>query len=196
MSQKTTTSTSNSYNQAGMGNYNQFQGTLGNQLQQYAMNPLGSSFFNQQLQAGYNNNAQLTNRNNANTFQNLRAGGGLIGNSGAYMQTQLNKNMLAGSQMQSNTFNSTLNNALQNQRWALGSMQAYSPLQTGQTSTQQQSSGIGGIIGGLASAGLNFAMPGLGSVLGGGSFSGGYKTGSNGPSQAISTGDNPQGWYS
>ena len=177
MSMKTTTGTTNSYNPAGMSNYNQFQSTLGTGLQQYAQNPLGSSFFNNQLAASYQNAGALGQRNQANMFQNLKTGGGLIGNSGAYMQSQLNKNMLNTSSMQSNAFTGTLNNALQNQKWALSSMQGYTPLQTGQTSTQQQSSGIGGILGSLASAGLNFAAPGLGSMLGGGSFGGGYSQG-------------------
>lgn len=185
MSMKTTTGTTNSYNPAGLSNYNQFQGTLGAMLPQFAANPLGSSFFQNQLSANYNNAAALGQRNQANMFQNLKTGGGLIGNSGAYMQSQLNKNMLNTSNLQSNAFQGTLNNALQNQRWALSSMQGYTPLQTGQTSTQQQSSGIGGILGGLASAGLNFALPGLDSMLGGGSFSGGYQTQSQVPSAST-----------
>lgn len=175
MSQKTTTNSNNSYNAAGMSNYNSFQGTLGNGLNQYAMNPLGSSFFNQQLSANMNNNSQISNRNNANMFQNLKTGGGLIGNSGAFMQSQLNKSMLSNSANQSSAFGSTLNSALQNRQWALGSMQGFSPLQTGQSATQTQSTGLGGILGMLGAVGLNAAMPGIGSMLGGGSFGGGYK---------------------
>lgn len=174
MSNKTTTDTTNQYNAAGMGNYNQFQGTLASGLNNYAQNPLSSSFFNQQLGMAQNNASQIGQRNMSNITNNLRTGGGLLGNSGSFLQSQINRTGGQNSTLQSGAFNTTLNSALANRQWALQSMQAYQPLQTGQTSVQTQQQGLGSILGQVAGIGLNMAMPGLGSMLGGGSFSGGY----------------------
>lgn len=180
MSSKTTTdtSTANQYNQAGMANYNQFQGTLGTALNQYASNPLQSSFFNQQLGQAQGAASQMGQRNMSNVLNNAKTGGGVLGNSGAFFQNQINRTSNANSAMQSNTFNSTLNSALANRQWALSGMQSYQPLQTGQNSnqTQTQTQGLGSILGSVAGIGLGMAMPGLGSMLGGGSFGGGYKS--------------------
>lgn len=186
MSQKTTTATTtgNQYNAAGMANYNQFQGTLGNTLNQYAANPLASSFFNQQLGMAQNNAAQVGQRNISNVTNNLRTGGGLLGNSGSFLQSQVSRAGLQNSTNQSNAFNSTLNSALADRMWATSAQEAYQPLQTGQnsTQTQTQSQGLGSILGQVAGIGLGMAIPGLGSMLGGGSFSGGYKPASASPS--------------
>jgi hypothetical protein len=175
MSDKTTTNTTNQYNPSGMANYNSFQGSLASGLNSYAMNPLASSFFNQQNAMTQNNASQQNQRNISNTLSNVRTGGGLLGNSGSFLQAQTNRANLQGSANSSTAFNSTLNSALTNRQWALSSMQAYQPLQTGQTSVQTQQKGLGSILGSIAGIGLNMALPGLGSVLGGGSFSGGYK---------------------
>lgn len=180
MSSKTTTdtNTANQYNQAGMANYNQFQGTLGTMMNQYAQNPLQSSFFQNQLAQTQGAASQIGQRNMSNTINNARTGGGILGNSGAFFQNQINRAGLSNSGTQANAFNSTLNSALANRQWALSSMQNYQPLQTGQNSTQvqTQSQGLGSILGSVAGIGLNMAMPGLGSMLGGGSFSAGYKS--------------------
>jgi hypothetical protein len=180
MSSKTTTNTANQYNPAGMANYNSFQPTLASGLNNYAQNPLASSFFQNQLGMAQNNASAITQRNMSNVTSNLRTGGGLLGNSGGFLQSQINRTAGQGSQLQSNAFNSTLNSALQNRQWALSSMQAYQPLQTGQNTVQTQSQGLGSILGQIAGVGLNLAMPGLGSMLGGGSFSGGYGGGGGG----------------
>jgi hypothetical protein len=177
MSNKTTTNTANQYNPAAMGNYNSFQGTLASGLNQYAQNPLASSFFNNQLGMAQANASAVGQRNMSNITSNLRTGGGLLGNSGSFMQSQINRAGLQNSANQSQAFNSTLNSALANRQWALSSMQNYQPLQTGQNSTQTQTQGLGSILGQVAGVGLNMGMPGLGSVLGGGSFSGGYSSG-------------------
>jgi hypothetical protein len=185
VSQKTTTGTTNNYNQAGMANYNSFQPQLGSGLSQMLSNPLGNSFFNQQYQAGLGNAQAQTQRNMSNILANQRTGGGFLGtNGGAFQQTQLNKAMLGGSAMQAGAFNSALGSSLQNRNYALSAMEGYNPLQTGATTTQQTSSGVGGILGAVASAGLNMAMPGIGSMLGGGSFGGGYG-GSTNPYQTV-----------
>ncbi|CAN5950537.1 unnamed protein product [Sphagnum jensenii] len=178
MSNKTTTqtNTANQYSQSGMNNYNAFQGTLMNNLSNYAQNPLASSFFQNQLGMAQNNASQIGQRNMSNITNNLRTGGGLLGNSGSFMQSQINRAAGQNSANQSNAFNTTLNSALQNRQWATSAMEAYQPLQTGQNTnqTQTQSMGLGSILGSLGGLGLNLAMPGLNSMLGGGSFSGGY----------------------
>jgi hypothetical protein len=174
VSSKTTTNTANQYSASGMSNYNNFQGTLGSMLNQYAQNPLGSSFFNQQYQSSLNNANSQGTRNMQNLTSNLRTGGGLLGNSGSFMQSQVNRVGANNTAMQAGAFNSSLGSALQNRQWALSSMQNYQPLQTGQNSTQTQTQGLGSILGQVAGMGLNMAMPGLGSMLGGGTFSGGY----------------------
>jgi len=184
MSNKTTTDTSNNYNQAGMANYNSFQSSLGSGLSNYASNPLSSSFFNQQLGMAQNNASAISQRNMSNVTNNLRTGGGLLGNSGSFLQSQINRAGLQGSGMQSNAFNGTLNSALANRKWALSSMQNYQPLQTGQSTTQTTQQGLGSILGSVAGAALNFAAPGLGSLLGGGTFSGGYSNLTNGSSRS------------
>lgn len=175
----TNTSTANQYSGAGMNNYNQFQGTLGAGLNQYASNPLSSSFFNQQLGMAQNNASAIGQRNISNITSNLRTGGGLLGNSGSFMQSQINRAGLQNSANQSTAFNTTLNSALANRQWALSSMQNYQPLQTGQNTNQVQTQqqGLGSILGQVAGVGLNMAMPGISSLLGGGSFTGGYGQG-------------------
>lgn len=186
MSDKTTTATTNQYSAPGMNNYNNFQGTLGSMLNQYAQNPLSSSFFNQQYQSSLNNaNAQGT-RNMQNLTNNLRTGGGLLGNSGSFMQSQINRVGAQNTGMQAGAFNSSLGSALQNRQWALSSMQNYQPLQTGQTSVQTKQQGLGSILGQVAGVGLNMLMPGLGSMMGGGSFSGGYSGAGSGGGGGLS----------
>lgn len=180
MSDKTTTNTANQYSAQGMQNYNSFQGTLGTMLQQYAANPLNSSFFNQQYQANLNNANQVGTRNMQNLTSNLKTGGGLLGNSGSFVQSQVNRVGMNNTGLQANAFNSSLNSALQNRQWALGSMQNYQPLQTGQNTVQTKTQGLGSILGQVAGVGLGIAMPGIGSMLGGGSFRGGYSGGGGG----------------
>lgn len=180
MSSKTTTNTQNQYNQAGMGNYNRFQTTLGNTLNSFINNPLGNSYFNQQLSQEQNQASQIGQRNISNSLHNLRTGGGLLGNSASYIQNLVNKAKIANSGMQAGAFNSTLNTALNNRNMALAGMEAYTPLQTGANTTQTQSQGWGSILGSVAGIGLSMAMPGIGGMLGGGSFASGYRGSSGG----------------
>ena len=146
-------------------------------MSDYALNPLMSSFFNQQLGMGLNNSNMLAQRNMSNITRNLRTGGGLLGGSGSFLQSQINRAGLSTSANNSSVFGGALNSALANRQWALSSMQNYQPLQTGQNTvqTQQTKQGLGSILGSVAGIGLNFLAPGLGSMLGGGSFSGGYQ---------------------
>lgn len=192
----TNTTTGNTYSPAAMSNYNQFQGTLGTMLQQYANNPLGSSFFNQQAGMSANNASAINQRNISNVTSNARTGGGLLGNSGSFMQAGINKANLQGSANQSQGWNAALGSALTTRNSALGAMEGYTPLQTGQTSNQngtgtsttQQQTGLGSILGSLGGIGLSMAMPGIGSMLGGGGFSDGY----GGAGQLGGTGSTPK----
>jgi hypothetical protein len=74
--------------------------------------------------------------------------------------------------MQGNAFNTSLNAALSNRNTGLAAMQAYQPLQTGQAQT---TSGLGTWLPQVAGMAMNALMPGVDSMMGGGSFSGGYQ---------------------
>lgn len=173
MSTKTTTATTNQYNQGGMNAYNAFQPQIQNTLSQMVSNPLGNSYFQNQLAQQQAQSHQVSARNNQNLLSNIRAGGGILSNSGGFTAAALNRGQIGNNLMQSNAFNSSLNMALQNRNVGLAAMQGYQPLQTGQTSVQS-TGGVGTWLTPLLGAAANFAMPGLGSMLGGGSFGGGY----------------------
>jgi hypothetical protein len=180
------TNTSNQYNPASMNAYNAFTGaTMGN-LMSMASNPLGSSYFQNQLAQQKGQSQQVGQRNQSNLLQNMRTGGGILSNSGGFMNAQLQRNNIANSGMQSNAFNSAMNSALQNRTAAQMSMAAYQPLQTGQNSTSS-TGGLGTWLPQVAGAALSMAAPGLGSMMGGGSFSAGYSP-SGGGSMARSSG--------
>lgn len=174
MSSKTHTNTQNTYNQAAYGTYNAFQPALMSQLLQMSQNPLGSSQFQQQLGFANANANALAQRNAATTMRNLRTGGGLLSNSAGFLGAQAQKNMLASSAMHANAFQGALSNALSNRNWALSSMEAYQPLQTGST-TQQYQTGAGTWLPQVAGMALNALMPGIASKMGGGSFMAGYR---------------------
>jgi hypothetical protein len=202
MSSKNTTTTSNQYNPNAMQAYNTFQPQLQTSLMQMAQNPLGSSYFQHQLSQQQATAHQVNQRSQTNMLQNMRTGGGILSNSGGFMNAALNRNMIAGSGMQSNAFNSALNQALSNRNAALSSMQGYQPLQTGQTSVSGKS-GAGtwvgpalGVVGGVAGAmvgGPAGAMAGakLGSSLGG-SLTGGNN--STSPAPAYGGAPLPNSW--
>lgn len=173
----TTNTATNQYNPSAMNTYNAFQPQLQGSLMQMATNPLGSSYFQNQLAQNQQNSAQIGQRNISNSLQNLRTGGGILSNNGGFMNAQLQRNTLANSNMQAGGFNSALNSALQNRSSALMSMAAYQPLQTGQT---QGTSGLGTWLPQVAGAAMNMLAPGVGSMLGGQGFSAGYKGGGNG----------------
>lgn len=185
MSTKTTSNTSNQYNAAGMSAYNAFQPALMQQLLQMSQNPLSSSYFQNALAQMRNSANQIGARNTQNTLQNARTSGGMLSNSGGFTRALLNRNMLSNSTMQSNAFNSALNNALQNRNWALSSMEAYQPLQTGQKTTQQ-TGGLGTWLPQLAGAAIGgFTGSGaLGGIFGGGG--GSNALGSLGPGMTSS----------
>ena len=179
MGQTQTSQTANQYNAAGMNTYNAFQPQLLAQLTQMAQNPLGNTYFQNQLAQQQGAAHQLTQRSMSNSLQNLRTGGGILSNSGGYTNALINRNQIQGSTLQSNAFNSAVNSALSNRNMAMMSMQAYQPLQTGQT-TNQSTSGTGTWLPQLAGMALSMAAPGIGSALGGQGFSAGYGGGQSG----------------
>jgi hypothetical protein len=177
----TQTNATNQYNPNSMNSYNMFQPQVASQLMQMVQNPLGSSYFQNQLaqqQAGAN---QVNQRSMANSLQNARTGGGILSNSGGYTNALINRNQIQGSMTQSNAFNTAMNSALQNRSLAAMSMQAYQPLQTGQNTTQS-TGGLGTWLPQVAGAAMNMLMPGLGSMMGGQGFSAGYGGGGGGAS--------------
>lgn len=168
----TTNDTTNAYNPNALNTYNAFQPQILSSQMQMAANPLGSTYFQNQLAQQQKNSAQVGQRNMSNLIQNTRAGGGILSNSAGFMGAQVQRGALSNSLMQSNAFNSSMNNALSNRSMALASMQAYQPLQTGQSTT---TSGTGTWLPQVAGMAMNMLAPGLGSMMGGGGFSGGYK---------------------
>jgi len=175
MGTKTNTQSTNQYNTAGLNAYNAFQPQIMSQLMQMAQNPLGNSYFQHQLAQQQSAAQQISQRSQSNSLQNLRTGGGVLSNSGGVAASLINRNQMQGSALQSNAFNSAMNSALQNRNMALMSMESYQPLQTGSTSTQS-TSGLGTWLPQVAGMAMNMAAPGLGSMMGGGSFSGGYQS--------------------
>lgn len=172
----TTQTTANNYNGSSYGTYNAFQPQIQSSLMQMATNPLGSSYFQNQLAQNQQNAVQIGQRNISNSVQNMRTGGGILSSSGGFANALLARNTLGASNMQSNAFNSSLNSALSNRNTATMAMQAYQPLQTGQT---QSTGGLGTWLPQVAGAAMNMLMPGVGSMLGGSSFSAGYGGGSS-----------------
>ena len=169
----TKTTNSNQYNGAANATYNAFQPQIMSQLSAMVQNPLGSTYFQNQLAQQKTVANQISQRNQTNSLENLKTGGGILSNAGGYVNSLVNRNNIQGSNLQSNAFNSALNSALQNRNMALMSMQTYQPLQTGSTSS---TSGLGTWLPQVAGMAMNMVAPGLGSMMGGGSFSGGYQS--------------------
>lgn len=169
-----TTQSTNQYNQGSLNTYNAFQPQLMGSMMAMAANPLGNSYFQNQLAQNQRAAAQLTQRQMANFGQNLRTGGGILSNSGGFLSAGLNRASIAGSNMQANAFNSAMNTALQNRAMSLMSMQAYQPLQTGQSSTQS-TGGLGTWLPQVAGMAMNMFAPGIGSMMAGNGFQAGYQ---------------------
>jgi len=174
MSTKNVNQSQSSFDPTSMATFQGFQPLVSSNLQQFANDPLKSSFFNTQLAMGqqYNQN-NFTTRNNA-FLQNLQTGGN-VGNLPAFAQSEMNRNMRGLSSANSNTFNNLLLGANQLRFGATNQMQNYRPLQTGQTQTQTQS-GLGSWLPQLAGTALGaagmFATGGMSGAMSG-AFSGG-----------------------
>ena len=174
MSTKSHTDTSNVYNQGSMKAYNAFQPNLMSYYMQALNNPLGTSYFKNQLAQQQAQVRQLQGNAVRNTLQNARAGGGILSNSAGFTSALLNRQAIGGNLMQANAFNSALNNALNTRNWAAGAMASYQPLQTGQNSVQYKS-GVGTWLGPIAGMATNLLMPGIGGMMSGAGFMGGMR---------------------
>jgi hypothetical protein len=176
MSTKNVDTTQGNYNQGSMNTFNSFQPNIQSNINDFMKNPLQSTFFNTQLQMANRQNAASFGANNQTMMQNYAAGGGGIGNTAAYMQSNLLRNQRALSGANSNSFNNLLLGANQLRFGATSGAMNYRPLQTGQTQTKTQS-GLGtwlpqvlggalGIAGGIASGGASMAGGGgIGSMF-------------------------------
>lgn len=151
---------------------NQMFGQLGNMFQ----NPLGSPFFNQNMQASSRAATSLAGRNMSNSMLNYgRSGigaGSMFGGARNALLSQLGR---YSSGMQFQGFNNAVNNA-QTNMWNAGQLGSslFQPLQTGGTfhgtnsNTQTQSTGgLGTWLPQLAGAALGAATGGLGGAVGG-----------------------------
>jgi hypothetical protein len=186
MSTKNQTTTQGTFNQGSMNTFNALQPGYLSNIQSFMQNPLQSSFFNTQLQMANKQNAAAFGANNQTMLQNYAAGGGGIGNTAAYMQSNLLRNQRALSGANSNSFNNLLLGANQLRFGATQAAGSYRPLQTGQVGTQTQSGlgswlpqvigaglgiagkiGTGGMGGGIGSIGSMIAGAGVGGPAGG-----------------------------
>jgi hypothetical protein len=174
MSTKQHQDTDNVYNKGSMSTYDSFQGALGNFARQAVANPLASSYFKNQWSQQQAQVNQLAGNQIRNNVQNLRTGGGLLGNAPGVSAAMMNRAGIGANLMRGNAFNGALNNALNTRNYGVGIMQSYNPLQTGQRSTSYQS-GAGTWAGPLMGAALSIAAPGIGGLLGGKGFMGGMK---------------------
>jgi hypothetical protein len=150
-----------------MATFQGFQPQYRQNLQDFANDPLKSSFFNTQLNMSNAQNRQsFQSRNNA-FLQNMQAGGS-VGNLPAYAQSQLQQNQRGLSADNSNSFNNLLLGANQLRFGATGQMGGYRPLQTGGTQTQQQS-GLGSwlpqVAGAAMKIGAGFATGGASGLM-------------------------------
>lgn len=199
MGTKTTTDTSNQYNSSAMGTYNAFQPQVQSSLMQMSQNPLGNSYFQHQLAQQQAASQQIGARNNTNAIRNMRAGGGVLSNSGGFSTAMLNRNNIASSGMQANAFNGAVNTALQNRNVSLAAMQAYQPLQTGQNSTQT-TGGLGTWLPQLAGAAIGAAgdvmTGGMSGAGGGGGLMSMFHQGSSTPASGYMGAQNqsPNPW--
>lgn len=150
-----------------MAAYNSLIPSFANTTNALMTSPLNNSFFQNQLSQGQNSADQINQRNIANSTSNLRTGGGLLGQGGAFTTASINNAMLAGSTNTSNAFNSTLGSALQNRNFALQSAEGFNPLQTGANTTQTKS-GLGTWLPQVAGAALGAATGGLSGLAGAG----------------------------
>lgn len=165
MSTKTNTNTANQYNPSGMSAYNSLIPQFASTTSALMSSPLNNSMFQNQLSQAQNSANQVNQRNIANSTSNLRTGGGLLGQGGAFTTASINNAMLSGSTNTSNAFNSTLGSALQNRNFALQSAEGFNPLQTGSNTTQTKS-GLGTWLPQVAGAALGAATGGFGGLLG------------------------------
>lgn len=178
----TTKTTTNQYNQQGMQNYNAYQGALNPILSGYAQNPFGNPFYrlnlaNNMAQA---NQAGMNMNQNALSQFNMTGMGGAPSGARTQLMTSLGR---YGSSLNQGAFMGAAQNAFANQWNAIGQMNAFQPLQTGQT---QKTGGLGswlpqvaGIAAGAALAPFTGGMSMVGAMgnLGAGALNGAMNQG-------------------
>lgn len=157
-----------------MQRYQGWASALMPQLQSMFSNPLGSPFFNQNLQASTKGASALAGRNMSNSLLNFNRSGVGAGSmfSGA-RNSLMGQNNRYGAGMQFQGFNNAVNNA-QTNMWNAGQLGSslFQPLQTGGTmhGTSQQvqtTGGLGTWLPQLAGAAIGGLTGGLGGMLGG-----------------------------
>lgn len=165
MGTKTQSNQQNQYNPQSMGTYNSLQGGLGSTLNSYMTNPFGNPFFQTQQQLGTRQAGNLNQSNMSNLMGNINASG-MMGGAGSPAALEMIQNQMRGNT--ANTANLGFLQPVQNaqgmQQFAIGQANAYRPLQTGQSQTQQ-TSGLGTWLPQVAGMALGGLTGGLGGGL-------------------------------
>jgi hypothetical protein len=170
MPTKNTTTNTAQFDPNSKDTYNSFLNGGSNVLRQDISNPMSQIGFNQRIAQGNQNLFNNFQRMNSNVANRASLFGG---QTPGFASSQLNRNQRALSAGQNQNFNQNLLYADQVRQNAASQMLNFRPLQTGSTSTQQQS-GLGTWLPQVASMGLGIATGGMSSLAGGASkmFSG------------------------
>jgi hypothetical protein len=176
------------YDPNAMGIYGQGIKTASGVFNQWATNPYSNPFFNMQKAFLSNQAAGVGQRNVSTILSNASRSGFGGGNSG-FTQSLIAQAGRATSGLQNQGLFQALQQANQNQQFALGNLWNFQPLMTGSTQTR---SGLGTwlpqVLGAAAMAGMapftgGASLAGMGSMIGGAGnnsgFSGGYIGASN-----------------
>jgi hypothetical protein len=145
-----------------MSAYNSLMPQMQHVLSSTMADPWHSTAFQANL-AQLNKNAQMAgNRMNANALNNYTGN-----NQSGFLASQMAKNQRAASGMVQQGYTSLLNNALNSRMGAAGMAANFRPLQTGsQSTTVQQTSGLGTWLPQVAGMALGAATGGLSSLGG------------------------------
>lgn len=146
MSKKQTTSSTSTinYDPASLSAYHTAIDTAIPTLQGYANNPFNNPFFLNQL-TSLTNQANRSGQNAVSNVMNNFSQGGFAGqNPTPFLNAQLQRAGRATSGMTAAATQQAINNAFQNQQFALGTLSSFQPLLTGQsTNTVGKTSGLG-----------------------------------------------------
>lgn len=140
MSTKKKTQTSSAFDNSGLNAYNNLQKNVTSGLQENMNDPYSAMAFNSQLAQGNQSVFNSTQANNQNTVQSLTQRG-ISANSPLFAQ-QVKQSTQAGRNAQNGVFNNLLLTAGQVATGGAAGASGYSPLQTGNTTTQS-SGGLG-----------------------------------------------------
>lgn len=158
MGTKNVTTSQNQYNPLSMQTYNSMLPTASNALMSEISNPYSNMFFNNQLGMMNQQIGAMGASGQAATNQSLQARG-INPNSpmAAFMSRQ---NAMGTQAQQAQGYNNLLLNAANMRQSAISGAMNYTPLQTGQTQTQQ-TTGLGTWLPQLAGAAMGAATGGL-----------------------------------